>query len=60
MKTNKSMVKRFKITKNKKIIKRTAGQAHFNAKERGNVRRNKRSNVVTSKTMRKIITTYIS
>ncbi len=33
MKTNKSFLKRLKITKNGKIIARKAGQNHFNAKE---------------------------
>jgi len=34
IKTNKSYLKRFKITKNGKILSRKAGQNHFNAKER--------------------------
>lgn len=33
MKTNKSFIKRLKVTKNGKIISRKAGQNHFNAKE---------------------------
>ncbi|MEI6494597.1 MAG: bL35 family ribosomal protein [bacterium] len=32
MKTNKSYSKRLKVTKNGKILARTAGQNHFNAK----------------------------
>lgn len=35
MKTNKSFIKRLKITKNGKIIARKPGQNHFNAKEGG-------------------------
>lgn len=35
MKTNKSFMKRLKVTKNGKIISRKAGQNHFNAKEGG-------------------------
>lgn len=35
MKTHKSVVKRFRITKKKKFVKRTCGQDHFNARERG-------------------------
>lgn len=33
MKTNKSFAKRLKVTKNGKVIARTPGQNHFNAKE---------------------------
>ena len=32
MKTNKSFTKRLKVTKNGKILARTPGQNHFNAK----------------------------
>ena len=42
MKTKKAVVKRFKITKKNKVIKRTGGQGHFNARETGNTKRNKR------------------
>lgn len=34
IKTNKSYLKRFKITRTGKILSRKAGQNHFNAKER--------------------------
>jgi ribosomal protein L35 len=37
IKTTKSYTKRFKITKNGKILSRKAGQNHFNAKERTRV-----------------------
>ena len=43
LKTHKSTSKRFKVTKNGKVIKRTAGQDHFNGKESGKITRNKRS-----------------
>ena len=33
MKTNKSYTKRLKVTKNGKVLARTVGQNHFNAKE---------------------------
>lgn len=33
IKTNKSLTKRLKITKNKKILSRTPGFNHFNAKQ---------------------------
>lgn len=35
MKTNKSFKKRLKVTKNGKVIARSPGQNHFNAKESG-------------------------
>jgi ribosomal protein L35 len=41
-KTRKSYSKRFVVTKKKKVLKRSCGQAHFNARESGNVTRNKR------------------
>lgn len=36
MKTNKSLAKRLKITKNGKVLARSSGQNHFNAKESRN------------------------
>jgi len=41
IKTTKSYTKRFKITKNGKILSRKPGQNHFNAKERSRVSMNK-------------------
>lgn len=35
MKTNKSISKRIRVTKNGKLIARKSGQNHFNAKEGG-------------------------
>lgn len=35
MKTNKSFLKRLKITRNGKVLSRKTGQNHFNAKESG-------------------------
>lgn len=55
MKTQKSISKRFKITKNGKIIKRTAGQGHYNSRETGQVRRAKRSDVLLSKSMHRSV-----
>ena len=51
LKTRKSIAKRFKITKKKKILKRTGGQDHFNARESGKVKRNKRRPSKLSKAM---------
>ena len=41
IKTTKSYTKRFKITKNGKILSRKPGQNHFNAKERSRTSMNK-------------------
>jgi len=42
LKTRKSIAKRIKITKKGKVLKKRAGQDHFNARESGKVKRNKR------------------
>ena len=42
MKTNKSYSKRIKVTKNGKLMARKTGQNHFNAKESGSTRLNKK------------------
>jgi len=42
LKTRKSIAKRIKITKKGKAIKKRAGQDHFNARESGKIKRNKR------------------
>jgi large subunit ribosomal protein L35 len=55
LKTHKATAKRYKVTKNGKIIKRTAGQNHFNARENGKTGRNKKSDVVTSQTLRRVM-----
>jgi len=41
-KTNKSLLKRIKMTGRKKMLKRALHQSHFNAKESGNKTRQKR------------------
>jgi len=43
VKTRQSLSKRFRITKKKKVIKRSTGQDHFNARESGNQKRQKKS-----------------
>ena len=59
MKTRKAVTKRFKVTKNKKVIKRTAGQDHFNARESGQTKRQKRRDgnlaEVDAKNVRKML-----
>ncbi|MFA6603594.1 MAG: 50S ribosomal protein L35 [Patescibacteria group bacterium] len=42
MKTHKAISKRFKITRTGKVLKRVAGQDHYNSREPGKVTRNKR------------------
>lgn len=51
MKTNKTIAKRIKLTRRGKVIKRKAGQDHFNGKESGKSRRNKRRDVKMTKTV---------
>lgn len=58
MKTKQAIAKRFRIKgrgKKKKLIKRTDGQDHFNARESGNTKRAKRSDKTMSKTLTKTI-----
>jgi ribosomal protein L35 len=45
MKTNKSYTKRIRVTKKGKLIARKPGQDHFNAKERGRTKGEKRRSV---------------
>jgi len=61
LKTRKSVAKRFKITggKKKKILKRTAGQDHFNAREGGKVTRRKRRDKTVSKADEKNIKNFL-
>tara|TARA_B100001964_G_C14043007_1_gene513495 strand:+ start:699 stop:893 length:195 start_codon:yes stop_codon:yes gene_type:complete len=44
LKTRKSVKKRIKVSKGKKITIRTGGQGHFNSRESGKVTKNKRRN----------------
>ena len=53
------MAKRFKITKNKKVLKRTGGQDHFNARESGRTKRNKRRDSQISKADQKNVRSFI-
>jgi len=53
LKTRKAISERFQIKKSKKgykIIKRADGQDHFNARQTGNTKRNKRSDSVLATT----------
>jgi len=57
MKSIKKIVKRFKLTKNGKVMQRKCGQDHFNSRENGATIRNKRRDIeigkdcATSKTL---------
>lgn len=42
LKTHQSIAKRFKISKTGKLIRKRAGQDHFNAREKGSITRGKR------------------
>ncbi|MBI2038111.1 MAG: 50S ribosomal protein L35 [Candidatus Magasanikbacteria bacterium] len=59
MKTHKATSKRYKLTRTGKIIKRTAGQNHFNSRESGKVGRNKKSDVIASTTLNRVMGTNL-
>ncbi|PIQ67840.1 50S ribosomal protein L35 [Candidatus Uhrbacteria bacterium CG_4_9_14_3_um_filter_41_35] len=59
LKTHKALSKRVKITKAGKVVKRTAGQDHFNSRESGKVRRNKRRDNEMPGTLTKAIKTLM-
>lgn len=48
LKTHKATVKRFNKTKTGKLVRRKAGQDHFNARETGNAKRNKRRDITAN------------
>lgn len=48
IKNHKATAKRFIITKTKKVLKRKCGQDHFNARETGVTKRNKRRDITFS------------
>lgn len=54
-KTRKSITKRFKITRNGKILRRPTGQDHLNMKATGKQRRNKKGWVALHPTELKAI-----
>lgn len=59
LKTKKSISKRFRITRNKKLIHRTAGQDHFNARESGKTTRSKRADRSFSESHKKTLITAV-
>ncbi len=55
LKTHKATSKRYRVTKTGKIEKRAAGQNHFNSRENGKVGRNKKSDVIMSPSLNRIM-----
>jgi len=49
-KTKKALIKRFKITKNGKILRRMTGQNHYRSKKTGERKRKGRKWILLSKT----------
>lgn len=60
LKTTKALSKRIKVTKNGKMLKRKAGQNHFNSRETGKVGRNKRRDVNVPSTLCKLVADKMS
>jgi ribosomal protein L35 len=58
-KTKKALIKRFKITKNGKILRRTTGQNHYRSKKTGEKKRKGRKMVELSKTVAKRLKKYL-
>jgi ribosomal protein L35 len=54
-KTNKSLAKKVKVTKNGKVLTRHSGQNHYNTRETGNFKRKKRRDIRLFKTDEKNI-----
>lgn len=57
IKTHKATAKRFQLTGSSKVKKRKSGQGHFNARENGNTKRNKRLDIKADATLVKTIKT---
>lgn len=45
LKTRKALVKKIKVTKNRKVLRRTTGQNHYNSKETGAKGRKKKRDI---------------
>ncbi len=59
LKTHKALAKRIKITKTGKVMKRYAGQNHFNSRDPGKITRKKRRDVQFSRTNKAAIAALI-
>ena len=60
VKTKKALIKRFKITKNGKILRRLSGQDHYRSKKTGEYRRKSRKWVPLAKAEAKKIRKFLS
>lgn len=54
VKTHKGTAKRIRKTKTGKLVSRAVGQDHFNSRESGKTTKNKRRDMVLSKTSNKL------
>ena len=59
LKTHQATAKRFSRTKKDKLIRRKAGQDHFNARESGKTLRNKRRDIKASQAIKKNLKTQM-
>ncbi|MFA5029720.1 MAG: 50S ribosomal protein L35 [Patescibacteria group bacterium] len=59
IKTRQAVAKRFRVTKKKKLMKRTGGQDHFNARESGKTKRGKRRDTQIAKADRKNVRQFM-
>lgn len=59
LKTHKGTSKRFRLTGTKKLIRRQAGQDHFNTRESGKVTRRKRGDKLVPKTQERTTKTLL-
>ena len=59
-KTKKAIAKRFKITKNGKILRRATGQNHYRSKKTGEAKRKGRKWVALSKVEAKKLRKYLT
>ncbi|MEI7741488.1 MAG: hypothetical protein WCJ29_03200 [bacterium] len=60
LKSHKALTKRLTITKNKKVLKRRAGQDHFNTRDTGKASRNKRRDASFSSAFNKTLKNEIA
>ena len=59
MKTRKALVKRFKVTKNGKVLRMATGQNHFRSKKTGKRIRQGRKLIALSKPIAKKIKNFV-
>lgn len=59
LKTHKALAKRVRVTKTGKVMKRRAGQAHFNSRSSGKITRKKRRDQPLSEAHAKAIQTLL-